>query len=542
VDGPQSSLAAPLPFGKYLLDEEIARGGMARVFRARLRGVGGFEKRLVVKQVLPELCRDPRFVAMFVDEAKTLVEMSHPIIVPVYELGVVDGIYFLAMEFVEGATLQEMLRDGGGLAPALVAHIAVQVCDALSYAHERFAIVHRDVTPRNVMVDDDGHVRLLDFGIAAPAGAAAAALPGEIFGSHGYMSPEQARGADLGPASDLFSLGATLYEALTGEPAFLRGSIEDTRTALLEGPLPDLAARSDVPREVADAILRLIVRDPAGRPASAREAAAAFRGWLAASHPRGVAAELGARADQARRSRPRRAARHRRAEHSERSEPPPGAPHQVRTLATSRLLAQAIDEAAPRDQSAALDATQPLAGRERTGERPAAARRRLAIGLAGALGLALVTLLAIWLGHSAPSPATTRVGHAEPASSRRATTAREPAAPHRPSADELVHVAPSRSSPEASATPGSASDRRDHAALAAKVTINAVPWAEVRIDGRSIGTTPRRNLSLAAGAHTLELSCPPLGRSARVQLRAVSGGTHRVLADLSADPPQITVD
>src|SRR6187397_3252742 len=106
---------------------------MSRVFSARLRGLGGFEKRLVVKQVLPELARDPRFVSMFVHEAKTLVQMSHPHIAPVYELGVIDGVYFLAMEYVDGATLSAMLKEGA-LAPHLVAHLGAEVCDALHYA------------------------------------------------------------------------------------------------------------------------------------------------------------------------------------------------------------------------------------------------------------------------------------------------------------------------------------------------------------------------------------------------------------------------
>ena len=157
--------SSPTSFGKYVLDEELARGGMSRVFRARLRGPGGFEKHLVVKQILPELAADPEFVKLFVKEANTLVQLSHPNLVPVFELGVVDGVYFLAMEWVQGATVEELLRQQP-LPEALVAQIGAQISDALHYAHERFQIVHRDVTPRNVIVDSAGHARLLDFGIA----------------------------------------------------------------------------------------------------------------------------------------------------------------------------------------------------------------------------------------------------------------------------------------------------------------------------------------------------------------------------------------
>ncbi|HJL06779.1 MAG TPA: protein kinase [Polyangiaceae bacterium LLY-WYZ-15_(1-7)] len=280
------------PFGSYLLDELIAEGGMARVYRARLRGVGGFEKPLVVKQVRPELARDPRFVEMFVQEANTLVRLSHPHIVPVYELGVVDGIYFLAMELVDGATLSAILKDGP-LPPPLVARLASQIAGALQHAHERFGLVHRDVTPRNVLVDEAGHVRLVDFGIATPAEGDG----GEVFGSPGYMSPEQLRGEPLGPASDLFSLGAVLWQCLVGEAAFLREGAAGARAAVLEREAPPLP--ETVPAPLRELVMALLAREPAARPASAAEVGRRMRTWLASEKPEGVADELGARAAEA---------------------------------------------------------------------------------------------------------------------------------------------------------------------------------------------------------------------------------------------------
>ena len=286
---------APEPFGKYLLDREIARGGMARVHLARLRGLGGFEKRLVVKQILPHLASDPRFVEMFVEEAKTLVQMSHPHIVPVYELGVVEGVYFLAMEYVEGATLADVLDDGP-LDEAEAAHAGAQICDALSYAHDRFAIVHRDVTPRNVMIDAGGHCRLLDFGIAAPASDGDA--DGGLFGTPGYLSPEQARGEAIAASSDLFSLGAVLWHALTGAPPEATRTIEGARALRPGAAVPTLGAEVD--RELAAIVERALAPDPGARFADARAMGRALRGWLAARHPEGVAPELGARAERAR--------------------------------------------------------------------------------------------------------------------------------------------------------------------------------------------------------------------------------------------------
>ena len=177
----------PQVFGKYVLEREIAAGGMARVYLATLRGAVGFEKRLVVKQIRPELASDDAFVRRFIEEAKTAVELGHPNIVPVYELGVEQGIYYIAMELCEGATLSEVLLETGSLSPEEGAYVGIEICRALDYAHRRASIVHRDVTPRNVMLDEEGAVRINDFGIAAPV-----ALPeesglgqGEVFGSPG---------------------------------------------------------------------------------------------------------------------------------------------------------------------------------------------------------------------------------------------------------------------------------------------------------------------------------------------------------------------
>src|SRR5262245_39315752 len=154
----------PQIFGKYVLEREIAAGGMARVFLATLRGAGGFEKRLVVKQIRPELASDQAFVSRFVDEAKTTVELSHGNIAPVYELGVEQGTYYIAMEYCEGVSLTQLLVSGA-LSPAEGAYVGVEICRALDYAHRRASIIHRDVTPRNVMIDSEGMVRLIDFGI-----------------------------------------------------------------------------------------------------------------------------------------------------------------------------------------------------------------------------------------------------------------------------------------------------------------------------------------------------------------------------------------
>jgi len=282
----RNELAEPIAFGKYLLDAEIARGGMSRVYRARLREPTELQQPIAIKQILPELAADPEFIELFAREAKTLVQLSHPNIVPVYELGVVDGVYFLAMELVHGATLAQVLRTAPLPAP-LVAHVGAQIADALHYAHTLFGLVHRDVTPRNIIIDASGHARLLDFGVAARADQTGR---GELFGSRGYMAPEHLRGEALSPQSDLFALGSVLYEARSGVPAW--PGVRDSET-FSQCPTPAPLTNSD--GDLSAVIHALLEIDPRARPESAALVAERLRTWLSKTHARGAAPELSAR-------------------------------------------------------------------------------------------------------------------------------------------------------------------------------------------------------------------------------------------------------
>ncbi|HEY8430672.1 MAG TPA: protein kinase, partial [Sandaracinaceae bacterium] len=584
-------------FGKYLLDEEIARGGMSRVYSARLRGLGGFEKKLVVKQVLPELASDPRFVSMFVHEAKTLVQMSHPHIAPVFELGVVDGVYFLAMEYVEGATLAAILRDGP-LAPGMVAHLGAEVCDALHYAHSRFGIVHRDVTPRNVIVDAAGHSRLLDFGIAAPVADADA----EIFGTPGYLSPEQLEGAPVGPASDVFSLGAVLFEALTGRSAFAARTLEEARAAF-ERSGPNFEADEDVPEALGGIVLRALARDPKERFASARELGRALRGWLASAHPEGVAPELGLRAERAERKERRRLS-------LEPSAPVPRTPatREMRTIATSQALEALLAPAShpeldsgtvpiegrararhgeehgrERDGEAGRDAeperehgvererepepdrdreggagrdaeTEPggrpapepasAAEREREpelgGAVPAGSRSRSSrtIVLPGAVAAALLgTLgLALW------RPADDEVARADPEPVAQPRIEPPPIEPVRSpeAAEARAELDPEPSAPEAPVEdPPPAPEPAPSRAASVPLTVSAMPWGELTLDGRAMGQLPLRGHLVRPGRHTVVVRNPPLGREVRYTFEAVAGQPVRLHADLSTATPTV---
>ncbi len=225
--------------GRYELLRPIARGGMAEVFLARRRAAG-VEKWLVVKRMRPERAGDARFLELFVREARLSMSLAHQNIVPVFDFGRIDDQVFIAMERVEGKDLGSSLaRSAAPLPPLVAAFIAAECCQALGYAHLRrgpdgaaLGIVHRDVTPRNVMLSWSGEVKLTDFGIAALAGDAAS-----VIGTPGYMAPEQARGEPLDPRADLYAVGMVLREALTGIRPRPGGEREATLAAARQGEL-----------------------------------------------------------------------------------------------------------------------------------------------------------------------------------------------------------------------------------------------------------------------------------------------------------------
>jgi len=225
--------------GRYELLRPIARGGMAEVFLARRRAAG-VEKWLVVKRMRPERAGDARFLELFVKEARLSMSLAHQNIVPVFDFGRIDDQVFIAMERIEGKDLGSSLARGGQpLAPLLAAFVAAECCQALDYAHHRrgpdgvaLGIVHRDVTPRNVMLSWSGEVKLTDFGIAALAGEKSS-----VIGTPGYMAPEQARGESLDPRADVYAVGMVLREALTGTKPRPGSERESTLAAARIGTL-----------------------------------------------------------------------------------------------------------------------------------------------------------------------------------------------------------------------------------------------------------------------------------------------------------------
>jgi serine/threonine-protein kinase len=265
-------------FGRYELLEPIAQGGMAEVWRAKLIGAQQFERPMVIKRILPHLCHNPDFVKLFIAEARLTARLHHPNIVQVFELGDVDGELFMAIEYVHGVDLLDLLRAAKGPLPVGMAlSVAHDVCRALAYADgvtdehgNPLHIVHRDVSPSNVMLGYDGQIRLCDFGLARALGASdERSRTGKVVGKVSYLAPELLDGAPGDHRSDLWAVGVLLHELLTGRRLF-RGQNDLETMALVRAcqVRPPSALNPAVRPELDDLVLRALAQPPQQRPSA----------------------------------------------------------------------------------------------------------------------------------------------------------------------------------------------------------------------------------------------------------------------------------
>jgi len=557
---------APLrqPFGRYELLSLLARGGMAEVFLARMTGVGGFARQLVIKRILPQLVDDPEFVTMFLDEGRIAARLTHPNVCQVHELGEVGGSLFLAMEYLEGLTWAELAplipRDGT-LELACAAGVIGQICLALRYAHElrdvdgtATPIVHRDVSPQNMMVTSDGVCKLLDFGVSKVLTEGSRTRTGVLKGKLPYMAPEQIRGEPVGPQADVFALGVVLWEALTGARLFRRDTDYQIWRAVTEEAIPAVTSRAPRLPAAVDAVVgRALERDLDRRYPTIAEFASDLRHT---ADRVGGPLDQPALADVVRTLGAARLARRAQKVHEALGRPDP-----ARALSPVATVAEA-DGAAPPPAVTEPGITHSVQLRDGSVQIGRRARRTwpwLALGASAALGAGLAT--AFWVTEHDPLATVTRaaapggdaadhagdVPPAEAAAPPTRAAAASPAVPPTGGRGDATAPPPSATSHAAAAHTdndgGHADARAPEAAMsgehgarprprrvaatqrpaspppaAAKrpaspppatsgppgqYSVDSTPYATIFIDGRSYGETPLFKIALPPGKHQL---------------------------------------
>ncbi|MBN2495945.1 MAG: protein kinase [Deltaproteobacteria bacterium] len=279
-------------FGDYVIIKRLAAGGMAVVYLARKAGVGGFTKPVAMKVILPQFASNRDFIEMFLNEARLVVCLNHSNIAQILDLGEVNGQYFISMEFAHGADLQQIsrkTRKSGKLLPLpYAAKIVSQAAEGLYYAHTKvddnghpLGIVHRDISPHNILLTFDGMAKVIDFGIAKAKVTHKEEEEGVLKGKFSYMSPEQIRGMPIDPRSDIFALGIVLWEVCTGASLYREKSELLTMEAILRKPVPKpRELRGDMPPDLEAIILKALAKRAADRFQSAHEMAQALEGYL----------------------------------------------------------------------------------------------------------------------------------------------------------------------------------------------------------------------------------------------------------------------
>ena len=285
----------PIPFGKYYLLERINVGGMAEVFKAKATGVEGFERMVAVKRILPSIAEDEEFITMFIDEAKIAVQLTHANIAQIFDLGRVDDSYFIALEYVHGKDMRAIFNRARARSEQLpipmACYIIMKLCEGLDYAHNKrdaggqfLNLVHRDVSPQNILVSYEGEVKIIDFGIAKAAGKAGRTQAGILKGKFGYMSPEQVQGLEIDRRSDVFGVGICLYELLTGERLFVAESdfatLEKVRNVDI---MPPSTYNRRIPEELEQIVLKALARDRDQRHQTAMQLHDELQGFMYSS-------------------------------------------------------------------------------------------------------------------------------------------------------------------------------------------------------------------------------------------------------------------
>ena len=563
-------------FGKYNLVRRIGVGGMAEAFVARKTGVEGFVKDLVIKRILPALNEDPEFVEMFINEARLAARLQHANIVQVHDFDNTDGSYYIAMEWVDGTDLRRVWsaarRRDMPVPISLAVHVAAEALKGLHYAHTKtergkpLGLVHRDISPHNILISFSGEVKITDFGIAKAAALAHSTRGGVVKGKLPYMSPEQVVGQKVDARSDLFSLGIVLWELLAGQRLYDGQSTAELIAQVKQGRIPSIRGiNREVSAELEAILSKMLAFSVDQRYATAADA-------LGELSPHAVVAQALDAAKYLVRLMPQEANRERKGETRKLeleagqgtvTPAPPDAP--TRTRERDAPPAPAA-ETPPGAQ--ARPTTPSGSSSHRKGTLGLALACLACAGLFGVLGwwftrpsasgtqtgqlarlrvtstppAASISINGVTMG---PSPLVVegrpgstllveaRAGAAR--ASQRATmisangqlrlTLREPAAaPAAPRTTADRPDAAVRKAPAARRRRGtSARNTPARARGVGTLDIHVYPWARVKIDGKAVGQTPLKNFQLPAGVHTVEVYNLELNRRKRFKKRIVSG-------------------
>jgi serine/threonine-protein kinase len=487
---------------RYEVIERIAVGGMAEVFLARAHGEHGFRKEVAIKRILPKLAESAAFEARFIAEAKTAVTLGHANIVQVFDFGRDDASLFIAMEYVRGANLAELLAAAANAHlpfPAIL-HIAISIAHGLELAHSR-GVLHRDLSPSNVLLSTAGEVKIADFGIAKPLDDDHSTQKGPV-GKWAYMAPEQARGERLDRRADIFALGVILHELLTTQRLFRRKHWEQTLDALLHEPIPTPSQlRADIPAELDAIVLKALDRDPAARYASAADLGRALSEACMSARivhtPDDVAQLL---------------AHYQLHGH---------VAHRARTASTASALEAPLRTLVRHDapSTAPGDLTQWAIGThdasvagELTPPRPR--RGRTAMIAVGLLAAATAVALAIGLqgGDEVPpagtTPTTIAVADTDATSTTAAVTLDAIEPPIDLGAAGASEIGAAK--PTVSDKPPVIGTSDKPRAKFGTINIQATPWAHVYVGGKLRGTTPLAGLRLPIGQHKITLVNPEI--------------------------------
>jgi len=503
----------PRQLGRYTLLVKLATGGMADIFLAKQRGAQGFEKLVVVKRILPNYAADPEFVGMFLDEGRLAANLTHPNIVQTFDLGEDAGCYFIAMEYVAGESLVAMARAArlkgklidDRIAVRLISHAAL----ALDHAHRQtdvmgtpLNIVHRDVSPQNLLVTYDGQLKVVDFGIAKAANRATQTGQGQVKGKITYMAPEQLRGDhEVTGQADIFALGVVLFELVTGT-RLVEGGDQARAISLIGGkeemPLPS-ERRTDVDPRLNEIIGRALKKDLTERYATGGELHADLESWLA-TKGQTTAAEVSAFV--------RELFAEKIAKRKEIIE---------RALKGDFEVKGEVGVAEAKSGGSMPDGTayvhEPFAALERK------RRVKLAGGI-GAAALLILGVVALAVGHSGPKPEpATKIDKPVAAVTPAPKPEVNPTPPAQPTAAAAIAApkpapaptpAPVAIAPTPAPTPVAAPPPKPvHVrARPGKLSIDTTPWTEVYWRGKDLGQTPLIGVDLPPGAQRLVLKNP----------------------------------